>query len=169
MRISKEKATNVAEKLLNPKREKLENLRKELSDYVTEIAKSHIPKPVNDMFKEYPEYVNSVSNSIQIEGEFIDNWSLKHRHISETIPHKNKPILVTKNQSKKIRNLFDKEERMRLEINKLRREIENAVFNLRTYSRCEKEFPEAFKFLPKKNITTALQVNVQDIRSKLKD
>lgn len=167
MRITKEKAELVAKKLTEKKVEKCKNLQNKLAEYVTEIAKSKVPKPVMDMYKEYPKYTKSKEYSICIQGEGIDNYRLSSQGITEKIPYTGEDVSVNKKQSDKIQKLHYKIEDAKKEIKQLQREIETAVYNLRTYNKCEKEFPEAFKHLPKEAITTALSVNISDIRNKL--
>jgi hypothetical protein len=168
MRITKEKAELVAEKLTAKKKEKRDLIIKQLEDFSTEIALKNIPKPVMDMFAEYPKYINTRSY-INIQGEGINNYSLNYRNISRELPREkgDGDLSVTKEQATLIQKLHDLEQSMRSEINLLEREITDAVYNLRTYSRCENEFPEAFKHLPKEGITTAVSINIEAIRAKL--
>ena len=167
MRITKEKAELVAKKLTEKKQKEKQVLEENLQEFCYNIALSKIPKPVMDMFKEYPRYVNS-SSEIFVIGEGIDNYNLKYQSISNPLPKAKESIPVTKTESNKIQKLSDKITNLKSEIRTLKKEIETAVYNLKTYSRVEKEFPEAFKYLPKEQITTALQVNISDIRNKLK-
>ena len=167
MRITKEKSELVAKKLTEKKQKEKQVLEENLQEFCYNIALLKIPKPVMDMFKEYPEYVKS-SSEIVVIGEGIDNYNLKHQSIGDSLPRNKEDIPVSKTESNKIQKLSDKITNLKSEIRTLKKEIETAVYNLRTYARVEKEFPEAFKYLPKEQITTALQVNISDIRNKLK-
>lgn len=51
----------------------------------------------------------------------------------------------------------------------LRKEIENAVFNLRTYKAVQENFPEAFEYLPTQKTTSALALNISDLRNRIND
>jgi len=75
---------------------------------------------------------------------------------------------ITKEENKKLFTLVQKREKQKNEIKNLRKEIKQALINLKTFKRVETEFPEAFKFLPK-NVSTALVVNVDSIKKQLND
>ncbi len=166
MRITKEKAEFVAKKLTEKKMEKRQELINELKEYCTDIAVLKIPKEVIDVWKKHEKYIN-LRNYINIEGSGIDNYDLKRQDVVDYMPTDERNISVTKKESDYIQKMTWKINDMYNECRQLRREIENAVYNLRTYAKCEKEFPEAFKLLPKQAVSTALAVNINDIRNKI--
>ena len=166
MRITREKAEFVAGKLVESKREEVKEKRNELKAYVKEITLKRVPTSVSQMFKEFPEWVNA-SNQIRINNVSLNNYILKNHVIDEKVPAIH-DFNVTDSEAKKVHSLVDEIEKISDVADKLRTEIEILLINIKTYKRCETEFPEAFSFLPLEVPNAQLSVSVESVREKLK-
>lgn len=164
-RITKAIAEDVAKQLVQDKENEIQQLKNNLSHYVTKLHIDRIPDAVMKAFKTNGSYVNNQA-SIYICGAGFDRWF--QVTLEKSLPYNGDHLEVSSEQGDQIKaakNLIDdKTEEKR----KLRQSIEVALFNLRTYNNVEKEFPEAFKFLPKASVNTALAININDIRNQLK-
>lgn len=163
-RITKQIANAVANQLVLPKRQDVQNQENKLKGIATGIYLKSIPTEVMQQFEKYPSYFKKrISFELKEHGFNYERFSLE-KNLPEN--SENYYIQVTAGDSSILRIEKDKVQDMTDELNRLRLDIENAIFNLRTYNNVEKEFPEAFKLLPKQQ-TTALIVNLKDIRCKL--
>lgn len=161
-RITKELAEQVAFKMTVEKKKEVEFLRKELQDYIRNYAISLLPKEVLKMFKSHPEYFSKQSN-IQFVGNGFHYDSF---YFGDSLPIKDARTLPDNTTAKAVLSIKNKLDIKEKEVRCLNSEIANALYNLRTYSNVEKNFNEAFAFLPKvKN--ESLIVNVDSIRKKL--
>jgi len=160
--ITKAIAQEVAIKLTVKKRDSLKNEELKLKDDFREIIIKTIPKDVLDCFEKHPSYFDT-RTSVQLSGNGFQWESI---NFGKELPvfRNFTPDAVT---AKKIMILKNKVEDSKKNLSDLQKEIENALFGLRTYKRVEENFPEAFAFLPNK-ITTSLAINLTDIRQKIK-
>lgn len=163
-RITKQIATAVSNQLILSKNQDLEKERSVLSELTTKIYLKSIPQDVLKTFETHPSYFKTQSFvDICEKGFNYERFNMtkalpicNSRYYAELSPED--AVLLRKQHS----IVVD----LKNQIELLRRDIENAIFNLRTYNNVEKEFPEAFKLLPKRQ-STALIVNLNDIRCKL--
>jgi len=162
-RITKQIAEAVANQLVLPKRQELQKEEQKLHQITTDIYLKHIPSQVMDAYDKYHEWFNK-TESVYLN---TNGFNYEYLALTKNYPkQRNKYPEFTAAESAKIRVQFDIVADLKKSIEKLKFDIETAVFNLRTYSNVEKEFPEAFKLLPAKQ-TTALIVNLKDIRCQL--
>jgi hypothetical protein len=163
-RITKSIAEEVARQLVKERENEISQLKKNLSHYVTMLHIDRIPENVMKAFKSNGSYINS-QQTMYITGAGFDRWFKVT--MEKTLPYNGESLEVNDvdgNAIKDADNLIQDKIRAKEE---LRQNIEVALFNLRTYNNVEKEFPEAFKLLPKQSVNTALAINLKDIRSKL--
>lgn len=164
MRITKQIAENIAEKLTEKKVKNLEDQKQKIKDLVTELIREKTPNEVVLLSKKQPSFF-TITDIFRFDTE---DFKWEYFQSNEKFPTTENHYEITKEENKKLFNLLQKREKIKNEIRQLRKEIEQALINLKTFKRVETEFPEAFKFLPK-NGSTALVVNVDHIRKQLND
>jgi hypothetical protein len=164
MRITKQIATTVAHQLVLPKRQELKAEETKLSEIISKVYLSKIPEEVMVLFATQKKFFKVVGflkingngfnfQGFPLIGSFPDNGDTYCKDFSVK-------------ECDLIKKQFDIVQKLKLEIEKLTFDIETALINYRTYNNIEKEFPEAFKLLPLRQ-TTALVINIKDIRCKL--
>lgn len=163
-RISKTLAQNVASKLVEKKLIELKKMREELSQYVHDWYVTKIPKDVMKLFKAQKKWF-STRGSISFCGNGFNYKSFGFRTELPTGGDYN--IMPDETCAKEVTLMVNAIEKKEDEIGALRNEIECALIGLKNYSNIEKEFPEAYKLLPKENQCTAIMVNVDKIRERL--
>lgn len=164
MRITKQIAENVAERLTETKVKNLEAQKQKIKDLVTELIREKTPHEVVLLSKKHTSFF-TITDRFRFDTE---DFKWEYFESNERFPSTEKHYELTKEENKKLFTLVQKREKQKNEIKQLRKEIEQALINLKTFKRVETEFPEAFKFLPK-NGSTALVVNVDSIRKQLND
>ena len=163
-RITKQIALTVANQLVLPKRQELKTEENKLSEIVTEVYRAKIPIDILMLFETKRKYFKT-KNYLKING---NGFNFTPFSMVGLLPDNNDIYCseFSVKECDKIHRQFNIVEDCKKEIDKLRFDIQTAIFNLRTYNNVEKEFPEAFKLLPIRQ-TTALVVNLKDIRCKL--
>lgn len=166
-RITKEVAEQVAKNLIEPKVQEKAKLSQLLTNHLRDYYLTTIPEDVLIEFHKNKDYF-STCYSIRIQGEGVSD-AYTYYSIGEELPTSNKKdrIQLPPKTAEKAVKLIDSIRDKKTEIEKLSREIQIALYNLRTYKNVETEFPEAFKYLPEAKVNTALAINIKDIRCKL--
>lgn len=162
-RITKEIAKDVATQMLKARKDEFEKIAMELAEIVTEEYKRQLPDGMYAMFKKNRRYFSIISycNVVGV-GLSKHNITLK-----ESLPYGDTySIKVNDDFAKKVLTLSDAVDDKRKEYERLKKEIEIALFNIRTYKNVLNVFPEAVPFLPKIT-TTAVAINLSSIRSSL--
>jgi hypothetical protein len=164
-RITKEIAKEVALKLTSKKFEEYQVLIEELSLKTFELYSATIPKEIIESSKKFPDYFD-FSHHLNVTG---NGFSYDQIKISEksVVKSSNKYYTPQPQDAKALMAVKNKIEDARKSYKDLVFEIENLVYHLRTYAKVAEQFPEAVPFLPNKAITTALAINIDDIRKKL--
>lgn len=162
MRITKQIATDVAKQLIAEKQKEIDDLKKELNHKAYELYVVTIPEGLLKQFKKYPDFFYSNKSF------YLSGIGLNHKNVSFDVymPRKSQTMLVDDVNAKWFELAFNVIEQKQKELGDFKIQIEIALFNLRTYNNVEKQFPEAFKFLPPKQ-TSAVMINIKDIRCKL--
>lgn len=168
MRITKKLAEDVAVSLLQKKKEEIKNLRNELSEYAYDLAASTIPDEVKEFDKKFPEYVSKETHISFSEKWFEYQWKNFYFPEGKSLPLKSEYLEVEREVLKQIEAKQDHISKLENEYRQARREVENAIFNLRTVANVKKELPEAIPFLPEPGQTTALTVRIDKVRELLK-
>ena len=163
-RITKELANRIAEKLISKQLEEVKKLNFEFEEKVYLAILKTIPKEVMDCYEKNPDFFNT-TRSFYMYGK---GWHSETIASSKKLPKNNffsaeKLNEADSNKLLKERQLIDDK---KLEAKKLLKEIEVALYSLRTYTRISEHLPEAIPFLPSAT-STALQVNLSDIRKKI--
>lgn len=163
-RITKDVAEVVTKELLKDKRNEVNELKKQLHKTCRDYYLEQLPKDVINLFSKFRDYFRTTT-SIRINGPGLP-VGYKYYQLGESLPQSFDNISVNEKQAEVIIRLESKIADKEKALSKLTADIESALYNLRTYKNVEKEFPEAFKLLPEKPITT-LAVNISDLRSQL--
>jgi hypothetical protein len=116
-----------------------------------------------DTFKTHPKYFDK-GNSFYFTGVGLNS---QYVSIGKDLPKSSRYISVTEDQAIKINEFSDSVDKLTKAKSELYRDIENALFNLRTYNNVKEQFPEAFLLLPPSLISTSVSLNISDIRCKL--
>lgn len=162
-RITKDMAFETAKKMTVKKQTALDKTKKELKKIMQTYAVSKIPKEIMVCFKKHKNVFNTQSCLRLVGNGFNHEWV----DLEESLPLENTVFSPEGNLAKEIRTLLDSISTKDKELKELRKEIETALYNLRTYAKTQKDFPEAYGFLPSPNSETALTVNISAIRKKL--
>jgi len=167
-RITKAITEEVAIKMTVKNAEEIEVLKKELNDKAIEFHIANTPKEILEMYAKYPSYFKRAT-----QFRLGSDFSYKYVESSVKLPYEgdscfnNNYINFTNKEETKLVKLHYKIIDAEKALKDLRQDIKIALYSMRTYAKVEKEFNEAFKFLPKK-IITAVSVDLGSIRKKLK-
>ena len=161
-RITKEIASEIAVKMTEKRVKEIASLRKVLQTTIYKYALSKIPKAVLLCSKKHPDYFDK-NTYVQFCGNGFNYESFS---FAPALPINNTRLIPDDKTAKDVLNQNKVIHAKDNELRSLRKEIEVSLYNLRTYKNVEKEFPEAFKLLPK-NVCTSLVINIESIREKL--
>lgn len=165
-RITKDIAKRVSEAMVSEKRKEAKELDIKFKSEVRKIALEKIPIKVIIMFEgEHKDYIETSSHVI------LDGHGFSRRWVSiERIPSKgNNTVELTKEQGEKLWKAENKKKEAEQKVDELELEIYNALYySLKTYKNVEKHFPEAYNYLPQLSTSTALSVNLDWLRQKVK-
>lgn len=164
-RITKEIARQVSLKLTEKKSNQIKCLQNDLKQIVSSIYKSQLPKEVIDLYEKMPKYFDTTSNTRIFSAGFL----YEYYYINQLPKLENGAFKVSDSEAKNILKLKDKIYDLKGKLEKLVIDIENTLFNLRTYKNVESNFKEAFEFLPKSNENTSVMINISDLRNQLKE
>lgn len=165
MRITKQIASEVAKQLLAEKRKENDKNWIELSKKVYESVLKTVPKEIIELHEKHPSFVRT-SRSIKLIG---NGFNHEYVNTSKEFPceHYSKNYVPTAKEGVEWIKLLNDYNDGKESIKKLNSEIELALYNLRTYKAVQENFPEAYELLPEKT-STALSINISDIRQKIK-
>jgi len=161
--ITKSMAAEVAKKLTEKKAENLTAAKKELQKVFTEMYEQGANSEILKLYTKYPSYFNS-RTEFQVSG---NGMSYEWFETTKALPCYNAQFKPDENQAAELIRLKGVKEAREVELRKLRYELETVLWSLRSYKKIAEFLPEAAPFLPEK-ITTALAVNVSDLRQRLK-
>jgi len=161
--ITKSMAAEVAKKLTEKKANTLAAAKIELQKVFTEMYEQKINPEVLKLYTKYPSYFNSRTD-FQVSGNGLNyEWF----ETLKAMPCINAQFKPDGNQAAELIRLKGVRDDIGTELRKLRYELETVLWSLRSYKKIAEFLPEAAPFLPAK-ITTALVVNVSDLRQRLK-
>lgn len=157
-------AKDVANKLTESHFENYKKKSEELKKSATEVYLKTVPDTIKQLSKKDYQYIKKIKHVSCIGNGFDhDSFDIEESPAKESYQATFEP---NKDDSKILQKLRKEAEQLKDNYRQLNSEIEAALLNLRTYSKVEKEFPEAFKMLPN-SIPTSLAININDIRAKL--
>lgn len=167
-RITKTLSEQIANKLIEPKLKEAKKLQQELSNKIIKYHQDLIPQEIKDLANKHKSYFKW--------GNYIYSNFLNNHYYSYTSDASNS-LLISNGSSLEFKNEKDKSffQKLSLEsekrfdvIEKLKEEIIISLQTLRTYTNIQKSFPEAAEYLPISGASTALVVNYDKLRAKLK-
>lgn len=159
-RLTKQEANVLSHTLIAPKLERVKKLEKIFQIHVMGLYKLQIPEEVKQTFEKYPEYF-TVDDHIRLDSHgFSSEWV--------DLPNENDRVLerdgstelkLTRELAKELYATKMAWVKENDKVEKLRKEIEQALVNLGTYNRIVEQFPEAAPLLPKKYSPPAVNYN----------
>lgn len=168
-RITKQIAEFVAEKMSAEKKQNLLIKKKELEVFVISEYMESVPKKIKEAFSkaEDKDYIISTS-SIQFGG--VHGLGFNYIKLGKRVPIRNidRAFCPSKYAAKKIVSLERECKDLEKKYKEVHEGVYQALIGLKTYNNVEKEFPEAFEFLPAIEKSTAIMLNIDSLRQKLK-
>lgn len=161
IRITKDEAKAIAKVLTSGLKNKLEQIDKERKEVAYKYFLSLVPQPVLSLYEIHKDYFKKLDTSVYVDGKWY--FSIKF-----DVPFNGDQTIKdekVKEQLTKLQNQYEKAEKQKHE---LVTNLQEAIYNLRTYKRISEEFPEAIPFLQKKP-NTELQINLNSLREQLKE
>jgi len=165
MRISKEKASEIARQMTVKQKKIADEALREFQRVVTDAYKKQIPITVINTAKKFPGFISKTS-AIRLEGHGF-NW--KYVSATEKVikPAGTDAMLtMTSDLSKILQQLNNKADTEKEKYEVLCKEIVVALLSLKTFAGIQKHLPEAIPFLPKSE-SMALMPDLSVLRKKL--
>ncbi len=136
-----------------------------LKVYATKLVEGKIPKEVLAAHTKWGEWVRE-SSSVYFEGAGIERY--ESCSLTKALPtqRNNDRFQLTVAEAEKYTKLKRVWQNEKKEYDKLKIDVEAAVFGARTYNRIGELFPEAVPFLPVSYAVPA--INYPEIRKKIK-
>lgn len=164
-RITKDIASDIAKKLVQKKRDAVNKLNSEFAKKASEFYVKTLPEKVVKAFEDevLKKYIDTTT-SIRLSGH---GWNYQYVPLDKPYPNNSKSVQhFTPKQMEILLKMYNDHSTADNEVKNLKSKIEIALYNLKTYARVAEAFPEAVSHLPT-NSTTAVSVNVSDIRKQL--
>jgi len=162
-RITKIAADKVALILTTKKQKQVTDAKVAVNEYITKLYEATIPKVIIDGFAKFPDFFKK-SGILYIGGTGIQRW--ESVNITKSLPNPDKTFELKQEQAEKFIKLKREHEKQTTEYEKLKLDVETAVFNARTYKRIAELFPEAVPHLPA--VFPPPAINYSDIRKRIK-
>jgi hypothetical protein len=168
MRISKEKAKEVAIKLANDAfKAKKERIKKESEELGDKLMKKYIPSELLEMCEKYSEYFTKCTVLYIKDKE--SNSSYDNANIDTTI---NNPTLsgcwhsipVSTEDYKEVKKKNTEYSNCMRLCNKYENDITNALIALGTTKRIKEKFPEAMKYISEEGTANLPSCNYDSLR-----
>ena len=164
-RITKSIAESTAKKLVKTKREVIASLENQLSNEVQKQITSKIPLDIIQFQEKYPKFITT-SSTVIISG---NGWNFERVYLNKYLPSPNSSqfeFLPNPKIANRLLLIFNEIKDKKTAIEELQNDLENTIFNLRTYKSVQENFPEAYELLPK-IANNSVQLNLSDIRNRL--
>lgn len=161
-RITKQIATEVAEKLMASRHVAIEKLKKERQEYIVACYLTLIPKDVQIFFTKFGSFCKPKC-SVYVHGVGV---KAQYIQFGKSLPDNNKNLLLEDKEADAFIKFEDAICDAKKDYKKLFLEIEAALYGYRTYKKVEENFPEAYALLPKTN-SCAVMINISSIRCQL--
>lgn len=170
-KISENHAHIAAKKIVEPIQEKRSAVEKEIQEYVTKIYKESLPAKVLKAWNDSDlcSYIISAS-SIKLYGHGFSNRNV---NLIGKLPRAEGAeyylrIDLTAEQAAVLQPLENEKEDLKKKYDITLSEVQNSILTLGTHKRIQEEFPEAYKFLPGVTRDTALMVQLDPVREKVR-
>lgn len=164
MVISKERAAQIAELLIQPKQKEITEIEKLLKDELTKIVESAVPEDVKKLWDDNSKFLNYATYvTLRKYGFNHDSFSL-----SKPVPASDHGDFdISKEDAKTIKSIQNQIKDLKVSRDKLRIEIKQSLLQLKTVKNISEHFPEAAKHLPASN-TLAITIDLNKVRNQLK-
>lgn len=162
-RITKEKAKQVAAKLLEKKLAEVKEAENKIQFFITDIAKKSVPILAYELLEKHKEY-SKITKYKYLRGEGIQRW--EQVNLLENIPNDESPLELTNVQADKYIQLQRKYKELKEKYETLLVDVETALIKCGTYKKVQELFPEAAPYLP--TIYAPPALNITDIRKRIK-
>lgn len=163
-RITKAIAAQMADAMTKEKRTEISKAWDELKAECLDILHRRTPKDVVELSKKHPEFFNfrtSISlgitfgyKSVGLDGSYIES------SVSSHLP-------MSKGDVKKIGKLLSRHDDLNKEVNKLKLDLENTLYALKTYKRVTEAFQEAVPYLPVGAANMEVMIDIQSLVKRL--
>lgn len=168
MNITKYLAEEVASKMVEPLKKKMNDLSNERTKIADEAIMKSIPKDVIDCYKRFLSYF-CISNSVTLHnGSYEKRVSQVTGFPSEKTyyPYMEADLEIIQ----KIENLDLKIDSIKKEKEKVFESVVSTLLSLRTFKRAKESFPEAYKYMSQYEDqgNTAIALPIDNILSTLK-
>lgn len=161
-KISLKTSYEVAVKLSVKKAEEARIQNLELVDYFSAYyLRTLTLKQIND-FKKRPERFKR-SNIVLIKSDLLP---VDFLYMNRTLPIGEKPIVIKEEAEKELFKLITIKDEKLKEYSELFAEIQEALIQLSTFAKIQKEFPEAFEIIEKME-NNSVAVNIKELRTKI--
>lgn len=162
--ISKTAANEVAIKLTAGKQKDLNEKENSFREFCTVLAESKIPKFIAEAHKRSPEFFNNYQN-VYFSGQGITYKGSKR--LNRCIPASGSNVQLSPEEAKEYISKLNALDQQEAELEKVRLDIEAALYGLKTYKKIAEFFPEAVPFLPAKT-ETSLVIDILKLRKSIK-
>jgi hypothetical protein len=170
-RITKQIAENTAKAMTEVKAKEAAALKLKFQQAVANIAWDRVPQQIQNI---YASTIDHHKNYIVTRREFQligYGFDYKWVYIPESIPFKDceNVLKLSKEEGELLWDLEKSYKKAEKVVNELKLEIQVTLCDtLRTYKKVQEHFPEAFEYLPKLSTSTALSINLDALRQKIK-
>jgi hypothetical protein len=164
-RITKQIAEITANELVKSKKEKIKILQSEFKQKLYQMVLQNIPDDVIKFHKKHPKFIKT-NFYVEISG---NGFEYQRIALESEFPSKNGErfqLLPDPETAKELLKSFNQIKDLKESSDRLKSDLERAIFNLRTYKSVEENFPEAFLLLPKIE-NNSVQINLSDIRNRI--
>jgi hypothetical protein len=166
-RITKQIAEVTANELVKSKKEKIKILESEFKKKLYQMVLKNTPDDVVKFYKKHPNFMKT-NFYVEISG---NGFEYQRITLDSSFPSKNGDrfqLLPDVETAKELLSSFNQINDLKEQSDRLKSDLENAIFNLRTYKSVQENFPEAFLLLPK-IVNNSVAINLSDIRNRIKN
>ena len=165
--ISKSLAEDIAKKLTEKNKKIIQDYKKETVNLCVEKYNLLIDSKTIELLQTIPDKFVNKRDYIRLKRPGIYGFSI---HLWDNIKvYGNDPEIVDSEFFELIKSRQDKVEIMDDKLIKLKNQIADTIYKLRTPNRIEKEFPEAFKLLPPETGVNLPALNVTELVKQIED
>jgi uncharacterized protein YifE (UPF0438 family) len=168
-KISRAAAEAAAAKIVKPLRDKVVELRNQMSITVrTQYLKEH-PKEVVDLFHQHSDYFYK-NDSLTLYGHGFNSYHVGMRTPVPADCNSSKYVLSSPEQGKELTKLRNEIDNAKSKVEDTETNIVNTILSLGTYKRVLDAMPEVAPYLPNPgNNTTSLMLNTEPLRAQIKE
>ena len=148
MKISKQKANEIANKMLSKKVERKNAIKQDFENAVYKWAYMRFDEKLKKSFEQFGDYFNRTKRVILINNGFNHETIFINSYIPLINGCYNFVMQVTEIESLEILPIYQKLKSENNEIKRLQEELSGVLLGLGTYAKIKEHLPEAAPFLP---------------------